>query len=293
MQSVEEILAYQFNHPSLLFEAMTHPSYLSSASSPSLSSSYQRLEFLGDALLGFLMTEFLYDWTPSLSSGDISHWKSFYVSNEFLSVVAVRFDIMSHIRHYSTQLQHGLEEYVRPLNQRLTTTSKEEERDNSLGVPPASAGVTQVFYSQATPPKVLADLMEALLGAIFLDSGSRLDECRKIVSMLILEPFVIPSLVEEIDSRDGEDPPDWGTQKHPVSVVHEIVSMFGCHDVVTSFSYPSADPPLACCQVSCHGKVLSEGRGRNKKSARLTAAFQLPPKQLISHLQSLCTCAMR
>jgi dsRNA-specific ribonuclease len=309
---VEEILAYQFNHPSLLLEAMTHPSYAASAPSlcsspsPSSSPSYQRLEFLGDALLGFLLTEFLYDWTPSLSSGDISDWKAYYVSNEFLSAVTVRSDLMPHLRHYSTQLQHGMEEYVQSLDQSNTSLTaaidppavEEDEGDSSAFPPPVAPAVAKrVLYSQTNAPKVLADVLEALLGAIFLDSGARLEECRKIVSTLILEPFVIPSLVGGgAGSRDRAGLLcGWGVQRHPVSVVQEIVSMFGCHEVATSFSSPpsprTADPPLVCCQVSCHGELLSKGSGRSKRSARLTAALQLPPQQLIAHLRSSCTCS--
>jgi dsRNA-specific ribonuclease len=311
--TVEEILAYQFNSPTLLLEALTHPSYSASAPSSSCSPpcpcpSYQRLEFLGDALLGFLMTEFLFDWTPRLSSGDITQWKAYFISNEFLASVTVHSNLISSLRYYSTQLQHALQEYTQLLDTSPTAQREEQDQDDMLSPPPLPVTNSRGLYSQTNAPKVLADVLEAVLGAVFLDSGDRaLEECRRIISTLILEPFVIPALVggagmgmgtgEGTSSREegwgsGSDSSlVWGLQKHPVSVLQEIVSMFGCrHGMVTSFSCSSSGSGY-CCQVSCHGQMLSEGTGANKRTARLAAALQLPPQQLISHLRVSCTCS--
>ena len=69
-------LGYEFRDPSLLETALTHSSYANEFSCPS----NERLEFLGDALLGCVISVLLYEKYPSYTEGDLSKIRSRVVS---------------------------------------------------------------------------------------------------------------------------------------------------------------------------------------------------------------------
>ncbi|MDR1493135.1 MAG: ribonuclease III [Planctomycetaceae bacterium] len=73
----EKILAYDFDDPSLLVQALTHPS---GAKTPE--DSYERLEFLGDAVLGYVICELLFKKYPNRNEGVLTKIKSAVVSRE-------------------------------------------------------------------------------------------------------------------------------------------------------------------------------------------------------------------
>lgn len=67
-EGLETSLGYKFHHNHLILEAVTHPSFTSSSGGPS----YQRLEFLGDALLDLVVIKYLYDKFPSATSHELA-----------------------------------------------------------------------------------------------------------------------------------------------------------------------------------------------------------------------------
>lgn len=73
----EKVLGYRFSDPALLFEAVTHAS-----SSRTRLHSYERLEFLGDSILGFVVCEFLFYEFPMWLEGDLTKVKSVVVSRQ-------------------------------------------------------------------------------------------------------------------------------------------------------------------------------------------------------------------
>lgn len=120
-------LGHQFDRPELLDEALTHPS----AVPTSAPASYERLEFLGDRVLGLVIAELLFRRFPRESEGDLAHRLSVLVSGDSLASVAR--DV-------------GLGRY-------LILTPGEDR-----------AGARQ-------RPSILADACEAVIGAVFLDGG--------------------------------------------------------------------------------------------------------------------------
>jgi len=83
----QEILGVTFNNPSLLEQAMVHSSYINE--NPGLVSSHnERLEFLGDAILGFIVAEKLYQDFPDLSEGEMTKLRSALVQRDTLARVA-------------------------------------------------------------------------------------------------------------------------------------------------------------------------------------------------------------
>lgn len=85
--ALQEILGVTFNEPSLLEQALVHSSYINE--NPAFGSGHnERLEFLGDAVLGFIVAEKLYQGFPDLSEGEMTKFRSVLVRRETLARVA-------------------------------------------------------------------------------------------------------------------------------------------------------------------------------------------------------------
>ena len=85
LKRVEEILGYTFKDPSVLLAALTHPS---AAEGRSISDSYERLEFLGDSILGSIVATKAYDAYPDLDEGGLTRIKVSLVSGSSLAKTA-------------------------------------------------------------------------------------------------------------------------------------------------------------------------------------------------------------
>ena len=85
IKQVEEIVGHHFEREELVVAAITHPS---AAEGKSVSASYERLEFLGDSILGAMIAQELFERFPSMDEGQLSMLKIALVSGEMLSAVA-------------------------------------------------------------------------------------------------------------------------------------------------------------------------------------------------------------
>jgi len=85
IKHAESILEYHFENPTLLSTALTHPSATDAEDS---SESYERLEFLGDAILGMVISRLLFERFPSLDEGGMTRIKVSLVSGQRLSECA-------------------------------------------------------------------------------------------------------------------------------------------------------------------------------------------------------------
>ena len=87
LTAFQQELGVNFNQPSLLVQALTHSSYANE--NPNLAhSSNERLEYLGDAVLGLMVGEKLYRDFPDLSEGDMTKLRAYLVKQETLALVA-------------------------------------------------------------------------------------------------------------------------------------------------------------------------------------------------------------
>lgn len=128
-EPLQRRLGHPFKDPDLLLRAITHPSR--AEEDGDLSRSYQRLEFLGDAVLGLIVAERLMERNPRATEGRLTRSRASLVNRSALAVCARRIGLDSFVR-----LGRGAEK---------------------LGVRSSDA--------------VLADLFEAVLGAIHTDGG--------------------------------------------------------------------------------------------------------------------------
>lgn len=95
--AVEIILNYSFRNKSLLEEALTHSSFSDTVS-------YERLEFMGDAVLGLAISNHLFLAYPSLDPGQLSLLRAANISTEKLARVAIRRGFHRHVRHNAPSL---------------------------------------------------------------------------------------------------------------------------------------------------------------------------------------------
>ncbi len=127
---LESKLDYHFRNRALITQALKHRSYLSVTNEPRLASN-ERLELLGDAVLGMVVTEYLFKKFPTKEEGDLTAMKSLMVSRKILTRIAN---------------QIGIGEFV------LLNEAEQKAGGRNR-------------------PSILTDTFEAIIGAIYLDGG--------------------------------------------------------------------------------------------------------------------------
>ncbi|KAK4267099.1 hypothetical protein QN277_023932 [Acacia crassicarpa] len=167
--TLEGALNIKFRDKGLLIEAITHASRPSSGVS-----CYQRLEFVGDAVLDHLITRHLFFTYTDLPPGRLTDLRAAAVNNENFARVAVKHNLHVHLRHGSSALEKQITEFVKEVQEELSKPGF-----NSFGLGDCKA------------PKVLGDIVESIAGAIFLDSGRETSVVWKVFQPL-LHPMVTP-----------------------------------------------------------------------------------------------------
>jgi ribonuclease-3 len=97
-EGLEQKLGYQFRNRELLLRALTHRSWVSERSSKLPDTDNEQLEFLGDSVLGFLVSESLVARHPSAWEGQLSQWKAHLVSATHLHRCALKLGLGEHLR---------------------------------------------------------------------------------------------------------------------------------------------------------------------------------------------------
>ncbi len=95
--ALEPVLLHTFHQPQLLAEALTHRSYVNEAPQPGTQSN-ERLEFLGDAVLGYLAADMLFTLAPQASEGDLTMARAALIRTSTLATFARGLDLGKHLR---------------------------------------------------------------------------------------------------------------------------------------------------------------------------------------------------
>ncbi|KAL8131192.1 ribonuclease 3-like protein 3 [Apium graveolens] len=167
LEEVEKIIGYNFKNQSLLQQAFTHQSYLQKCES------YERLEFVGDSVLNLLITQQQFNMYPNLPPGMLSPLRSANVDTEKLARVAIKYDLLKYLRHNNRRLNQQVRGFLKVLPQYPLHS-----------------------YGLIDPPKVLADIVESTIGAVYIDSNSSMDITWEVVKDL-LEPMITPEMIQE------------------------------------------------------------------------------------------------
>lgn len=220
LKRLEKRLGAAFKNQALLQQALTHRSVQGESLDREAASTNERLEFLGDTVLGLVVAQHLYDKFPSRSEGELTRIKASAVSEPALSQVAKKL---------------GLGKYVR--------LSRGED---------ASGGRER--------PSILADSLEAVIGAIFLEHG--LEKAREFILKVLSPPL------RAIERQQHEK--DYKTMlqellqaRHKALPTYRIVQVSG----------PDHDRTFVI-EARFARRVLGKGAGKSKKEAQQAAAKQ-------------------
>ncbi|CAN1309687.1 Endoribonuclease Dicer homolog 1 [Linum perenne] len=113
--TIESVLNHEFSKKSLLIEAITH----ASKPSPGVSC-YQRLEFVGDAVLDHLITRHLFFSYTDLPPGRLTDLRAAAVNNENFARVAVKRKLHVHLRHGSSALEKQIRDFVKEVQHEVS-----------------------------------------------------------------------------------------------------------------------------------------------------------------------------
>ena len=106
IKDLETAIGYRFNNITLLQNALTHSSYANERWHNSLMSN-ERLEFLGDSILGMVVAEYLYRTFPDRPEGELTRMRADMVCEKSLAAVAARIDLGRHLMLGNGEEQSG------------------------------------------------------------------------------------------------------------------------------------------------------------------------------------------
>lgn len=211
---LEQKIKYEFKNKELLKRALTHTSY---AYEHNIESN-EKLEFLGDSILEFVSSEYLYLNFPKLKEGEMTKVRASVVCENSLYKIAKKLE-------FGNFLYLGKSELATGGNDR---------------------------------PAILADSIEAIIAAMFMDGG--LEPAKK---------FIIENLSNEIEIASKN-----AGQKDYKTVLQEKLQANG--DVKIEYTIinetgPDHDKTFEA-EVKCNNQKLATGEGKTKKQAEMKAA---------------------
>lgn len=216
MTELERKLDYEFREFSLLENALRHSSFANESKNPKITSN-ERLEFLGDSVLGFVTAKYLYQHFPDMPEG---------------SMTKLRAELVC---------EHALHEVAREL-----------ELGNELRL-----GKGEELSGGRERPSILADAVESLIAAMFLDGGIE-----------AAERFILERILNALDKGLPVRDTDNKTRLQEL-VQHRPGQVLSY--AVTGESGPDHKKEFTV-SVALNGEVMGSGIGHTKKEAEQAAA---------------------
>ena len=222
--SLERQIGVTFENKDLLKQAVAHRSYLNEHPEFELDHN-ERLEFLGDAVLEIIVTEYLFNTYPDTPEGELTNWRASLVNSKMLAKVAQRISLNDHL-----------------------LLSKGESKDK---------GRARQY--------ILANTIEALIGALYLDQGYATVE-KFINKNIIVE---LPQILAERTYRDPKSKfQEEAQDRVNVTPVYQVLKEWG-PDHAKKFKVG----------VFLKDELIAEGEGVSKQEAQTKAAQQALTKK--------------
>lgn len=195
---VQGLIGYSFTNTSLLFEALTHASYMSDSTSRSL----ERLEFLGDAILDYIIVTKLFAVSPPLSHSQMHMHKTAMVNGDFLAFMA--FERSHRVVQHMPNEEGDLEPQVtdQPLCmfmrhesaavslERITASRKHAAmREDVNAAIRSGSHYPWASLARLQAKKCFSDIVESLLAAVWVDSGD-MANCERMLYHLGILPYL-------------------------------------------------------------------------------------------------------
>lgn len=216
ISGLESKIGLKFKNKDLLLQALTHRSYINENPKWHLDHN-ERLEFLGDAVLELVVTEYLYKNYPN-PEGELTNWRAALVNAVILSQISNEFD---------------LNDFV--------LLSRGEARDT---------GRARQY--------ILANAIEALIGAIYLDQGY--EPSKQFISQFVLKE--LPNIIEKRLYRDPKSLfQEYAQDKVGITPTYEVLDEWG-PDHARNFKIG----------VFLEKEIAGSGQGPSKQEAQQEAA---------------------
>lgn len=211
---VEEMLGYEFMKKPLLVEALTHASYTGDIESMS----YERLEFLGDAALDMVVTDYLYHAEgKNFSPGYMHIYKEALVNSHLLGYICVNTSVPRQALMPNWTPEEGIQmvDDTQQLHlyqcllhssprilddQRLTFGRYEKTGDRIKHALEKGKLYPWAALTSLQAPKFLSDMLESCLGAVFLDAEGNLDVVRRVLEKLGIMRIMRRIVADEVDT---------------------------------------------------------------------------------------------
>lgn len=257
-KQIEAKHAYHFRYPRLLRCAFIHPSYpFSYEHIPS----YQRLEFLGDSLLDMACINFLFHRFPTRDPQWLTEHKMSMVSNHFLGALCVSLGFQKHVLHFNGKIQQSINNYVAEISE---ARLQAEEKARSEGTR-AEDCQPDYWLETTQPPKCLPDIVEAYIGALFVDSEYNYGEVERFFNEHMRWFFEDMSLY------------DTYANKHPVTLLGNFLGInMGCQNwSVRASQLPDCGDgaaPQIIATVMVHNQVIADHQGSSARYAKVAVA---------------------
>ncbi|KAI3318603.1 hypothetical protein HD806DRAFT_549027 [Xylariaceae sp. AK1471] len=261
-RQIEEKMGYKFKYPRLLRSAFTHPSYGSIYEGIP---NYQRLEFLGDALLDMVCVDYLFHKFPEADPQWLTEHKMAMVSNQFLGCLCVSLGLQKHMVSMTSGLPKEIADYVTAITD-AQNQAEEEAEASGLG---RTAYARNYWMGEKRPPKSLPDIVEAYIGALFVDSQYSFEEVQHFFDKHILPYF------EDMHLYDTY------ANNHPVTLLSNVLAIeFHCTQWrIMSSETDDEDRGFAetkiAAAVMIHGVVRENSFGDSARYAKLKVAQRL------------------
>lgn len=216
LQELQGKIGYHFQNEALLQQALTHSSFANERKINKINN-YERLEFLGDAVLELVSSEFLYKENEDMPEGQLTRLRASMVCEPALAYCARDIDLNTYI-----------------------LLGKGEE---------ATGGRKR--------DSIISDVMEAVIGAIFLDGG--IGDAEKFINR-----FVLSDLEDKILFMDSKTLLQEEIQKNNTAQLrYELIGETG----------PDHDKQFSV-EAYLDDKLIGSGVGRTKKAAEQAAAYE-------------------
>lgn len=238
---LEANLGYKFRDRAYLLQALTHPSFPTNT----LTGCYQQLEFLGDAILDMLVTAYIFENCPKKDPGQLTDIRSALVNNITLACLCVRYNFHLHILHQNAILTEKIAGF---------STFQAAHSHNITDQVLLLFTEGEVMGEFVDVPKTLGDIFEALIGAVFLDSGNDLLKTWSVIYRL---------MNREIDAF---------MVKAPLQIVRQL---YEYPNAKPKFDEPHVDNDIVMINVrfNCRNELMqAQGFGANKEDAKRAAA---------------------
>lgn len=243
-RTLEQNIGYTFKDRAYLLQALTHPSFPTNR----ITGCYQQLEFLGDAVLDFLITAYIFERCPNMDPGTLTDLRSALVNNVTLACLCVRYNIHVYILSQNAELSESIANFYK------FQASKRHEVTEHVHLLMEENDVECKMAEYVEVPKTLGDVFEALIGGIFLDSGNDLEATWQVIYKLMrneLDKFM----------RDV-----------PIQVVRKLYEFPNANP---EFDDPIVDEDVVMIglRFTCNGEILIvHGFGTNRDNAKRAAA---------------------